>query len=35
MHCRRSLPQETDPIIDPLRKEPRFQVIERGLKFAD
>ena len=25
----------TDPLMDPLRKEPRFQTIERGLKFPD
>jgi TolB-like protein/tetratricopeptide (TPR) repeat protein len=25
----------TDPLLDPLRKEPRFQVIERELKFPD
>jgi tetratricopeptide (TPR) repeat protein len=24
---------KTDPLLDPLRKEPRFQVIERELKF--
>jgi TolB-like protein/Flp pilus assembly protein TadD len=24
---------KTDPLLDPLRKEPRFQTIERGLKF--
>ena len=24
---------KTDPLIDPLRKEPRFQAIERALKF--
>jgi TolB-like protein/DNA-binding winged helix-turn-helix (wHTH) protein len=26
---------ETDPLMDPLRKEPRFQAIERELKFPD
>jgi TolB-like protein len=26
---------KTDPLMDPLRKEPRFQAIERGLKFPD
>jgi hypothetical protein len=25
---------KTDPLMDPLRKEPRFQTIERQLKFA-
>lgn len=24
---------KTDPRIDPLRKEPRFQAVERALKF--
>jgi hypothetical protein len=24
---------ETDPLLDPLRKEPRFQAVERQLKF--
>jgi len=24
---------ETDPLLDPLRKQPRFQAIERALKF--
>ena len=24
-----------DPLLDPLRNEPRFQVIERKLKFPD
>jgi tetratricopeptide (TPR) repeat protein len=26
---------KTDPLLDPLRNEPRFQVIERALKFPD
>jgi TolB-like protein/DNA-binding winged helix-turn-helix (wHTH) protein/tetratricopeptide (TPR) repeat protein len=26
---------KADPLLDPLRKEPRFQVIERALKFPD
>jgi len=26
---------KTDPLMDPLRKEPRFQAIERELKFPD
>jgi tetratricopeptide (TPR) repeat protein len=26
---------KTDALMDPLRKEPRFQAIERGLKFPD
>ena len=26
---------KTDPLLDPLRKEPRFQAVERGLKFPD
>jgi TolB-like protein/Tfp pilus assembly protein PilF len=26
---------KTDPLIDPLRKEPRFQAIERALKFPE
>jgi TolB-like protein/Tfp pilus assembly protein PilF len=26
---------KVDPLLDPLRKEPRFQSIERGLKFPD
>jgi hypothetical protein len=26
---------KTDPFMDPLRNEPRFQAIERELKFAD
>jgi tetratricopeptide (TPR) repeat protein len=26
---------KTDPLVDPLRKEPRFQAIERQLKFPD
>jgi hypothetical protein len=25
----------TDPLIDPLRKEPRYQAIERNMKFPD
>jgi hypothetical protein len=25
----------TDPLMDPLRKEPRFQAVERALKFPD
>jgi hypothetical protein len=26
---------KTDPLMDPLRKQPRFQAIERALKFPD
>jgi len=26
---------KTDPLMDPLRNEPRFQAIERQLKFPD
>jgi hypothetical protein len=26
---------KTDPLMDPLRKEPRLQAIERELKFPD
>ena len=26
---------KTDPRIDPLRKEPRFQAVERALKFPN
>jgi tetratricopeptide (TPR) repeat protein len=26
---------KTDPLMDPVRKEPRFQAIERALKFPD
>jgi hypothetical protein len=26
---------KTDPLMDPLRKEPRFQAIERALQFPD
>jgi hypothetical protein len=26
---------KTDPLLDPLRKEPRFQAIERALKFPN
>ena len=26
---------KTDPLLDPLRKEPRFKAIERELKFPD
>jgi hypothetical protein len=26
---------KTDPLMDPLRKEPRFRAIERELKFPD
>jgi hypothetical protein len=26
---------KTDPLLDPLRQEPRFQAIERGLKFPN
>ena len=25
----------SDPLLDPLRKEPRFQAVERALKFPD
>lgn len=26
---------KTDPLLDPLRKEPRFRAIERALKFPE
>ena len=26
---------KTDPYVDPLRKEPRFQAVERALKFPN
>ena len=26
---------KTDPLMDPLRQEPRFQAIERELKFPE
>jgi hypothetical protein len=26
---------KTDPLLDPLRHEPRFQAVERALKFLD
>jgi hypothetical protein len=26
---------KTNPLVDPLRKEPRFKAIERELKFPD
>ena len=26
---------KTDPLMDPLRKEPRFQAIERELRFPE
>jgi len=26
---------KTDPLMDPLRKEPRFRAIEKALKFPD
>jgi hypothetical protein len=26
---------KVDPLMDPLRKEPRYQAIERELKFPD
>ena len=26
---------KTDPLMDPLREEPRFRVIERALKFPN
>ena len=31
----KSLNLKTDPLMDPLRQEPRFQAIERKLKFPD
>jgi hypothetical protein len=26
---------KTDPLMDPLRQEPRYQAVERELKFPD
>jgi hypothetical protein len=30
-----SLSLKTDPLMDPLRQEPRFQAVMRELKFPD